>query len=52
MVAALTERLFEGDPSALVHHLIDEGEIDADELARLRKLVASRGGKRRGKRRG
>ncbi len=42
MVSALTERLFAGDPAALVHHLIDEGEIDADELARLRKLLAKR----------
>ncbi len=40
MVSALTERLFAGDPSALVHHLIDEGAIDADELARLRALLA------------
>lgn len=42
MVSALTERLFAGDPTALVHHLIDEGAIDADELARLRALLASR----------
>ncbi len=42
MVAALTDRLFAGDPSALVHHLIDEGEIDADELARLRTLLAKK----------
>ena len=45
MVSALTERLFAGDSTALVHHLIDEGAIDADELARLRKLLAA---KRRG----
>lgn len=45
MVAALTKRLFAGDPSALVHHLIDEGEIDADELTRLRKLLAKKGKK-------
>lgn len=43
MVSALTERLFAGDPTALVHHLIDEGAIDADELARLRALLARRG---------
>ena len=42
MVSALTERLFAGDPAALVHHLIDEGAIDAEELARLRRLVAGR----------
>jgi predicted transcriptional regulator len=42
MVSALTERLFGGDPAALVHHLIDEGAIDAQELARLRALLEER----------
>ena len=42
MVDALTDRLFEGDPAALVHHLIDEGAINAAELERLEKLVASK----------
>ncbi|MDJ0520536.1 MAG: BlaI/MecI/CopY family transcriptional regulator [Planctomycetota bacterium] len=50
MVSALTERLFAGDPSALVHHLIDEGEIDADELTRLRKLLAKKRAKKGGRR--
>lgn len=50
MVDALTERLFEGDPAALVHHLIDEGSIDATELERLEQLVASKT-RRKGKRR-
>jgi len=39
MVSALMDRLFAGDPKALVHHLIDEGRIDAGELARLEKLL-------------
>jgi len=45
LVSQLTERLFAGDPSALVHHLIDEGAIDAEELARLRKRLAHKPGK-------
>lgn len=39
MVSALMDRLFAGDPKALVHHLIDEGRIDAGELARLEQLL-------------
>lgn len=50
MVSALTERLFEGDPAALVNHLIQEGEIDARQLARLKRLL-SRQDERRGGRR-
>lgn len=52
MVSALTERLFEGDPAALVNHLIQEGDIDARQLARLKRLLAAakkprrRGGRR------
>ena len=42
MVADLTQRLFEGDVTALVSHLITEAEIDADELGRLRRLIAAR----------
>jgi len=49
MVDALTERLFEGDSAALVHHLIDEGAIDAAELERLEKRVASRKGRKGGR---
>ena len=40
MVADLTQRLFEGDVSALVSHLLTEQEIDAGELTRLRQLIA------------
>ena len=43
MVAALTERLFAGDPTALVHHLIDEGQIDADGLARIERMLQDDG---------
>jgi len=40
MVGDLIERLFAGDPKALVHHLLDEGELDVAELDDLRKRVA------------
>lgn len=39
MISDLTERLFEGDATALVSHLIHEREFDAEELERLRSLV-------------
>lgn len=42
MVADLTQRLFEGDVSALVSHLIHSEEIDRDELVRLRALIVER----------
>jgi len=42
MVADLTERLFEGDVSALVSHLIRSEEIDRDELVRLRSMIVER----------
>ena len=41
MVAELTRRLFAGDASALVSHLVSEREIDADELERLARRIAS-----------
>ncbi len=40
MVRDLVDRLFEGDSKALVHHLVREGDLDADELERLRHRVA------------
>ncbi len=42
MVRELVDRAFDGDPAALVHHLVREGEIDARELDSLRALVRSR----------
>ena len=42
MVAELTQRLFAGDVGALVGHLLTEQEIDAQELERLRELIARR----------
>ena len=41
MVGELTERLFQGDVTALVSHLIAHHEVDADELTRLKNLIAA-----------
>lgn len=50
MVQELTQRLFRGDFSALVSHLLTEQEIDKKEVARLKSLIALSGAKE--KRRG
>jgi predicted transcriptional regulator len=42
MVSELTERLFEGRAAALVSHLLTEQEIDAGELAELKRLIEAR----------
>jgi len=54
MVADLTDRLFQGDVTALVAHLLEEQEIDRGELDRLQDLIRDRreeprrpGGRRR-----
>ncbi len=49
MVGELVARLFEGDPKALVAHLVSEHEIDAGELRELRQRLAD-GARPRGKR--
>ena len=40
MVGELTRRLFDGRPSALVAHLLDEQGLDADEVRSLEALLA------------
>jgi predicted transcriptional regulator len=40
MVGELTERLFRGEVTALVSHLLAEHEIDAGELERLKSAIA------------
>jgi predicted transcriptional regulator len=42
MVADLTQKLFEGDVTALVSHLLTEQEIDREELVRLRAMIVER----------
>ena len=39
MVSEITDRLFEGDPVALVSHLLAEHEVDARELEELKALI-------------
>lgn len=39
MVGQLTQRLFGGDVTELVSHLLSEHEIDDEELARLKNLI-------------
>jgi BlaI family transcriptional regulator, penicillinase repressor len=39
VVSDLLEHLFAGDPTALVHHLLREAEIDADELDTIKALI-------------
>ncbi len=39
MVGELVDRLFAGDPKALVAHLVSEHEIDAAELGELRRRL-------------
>lgn len=40
MVAELTERLFDGDPAALVSHLITARQFSRADLARVKALIA------------
>jgi predicted transcriptional regulator len=47
MVGELVERLFGGDPKALVAHLVSEHEIEPGELPELRRRVG--GGRKRGR---
>ena len=42
MVSGLADRLFRGDVTALVSHLLTEGEIAAGDLERVKRLIDSR----------
>jgi len=42
MVSDLVERLFGGDPAALVSHLVSEHEVDTAELEALRRRLPPR----------
>ena len=41
MVGELLDRLFAGDPAALVSHLVADHDIDEEEIERLRTLLQS-----------
>lgn len=41
MVGELKERLFRGDVTALVSHLLDEHQVSSAELGRLKALIAA-----------
>ena len=43
MVGEIVDRLFAGDPAALVSHLVSEHEIDRGELASLRRVLRQAG---------
>ncbi len=45
MVSELVGRLFQGDPRALVAHLVSENEIDPEELDELRRKLHRGGGR-------
>jgi len=47
MVSGLIERLFSGDPKALLAHLVSEREVAPGDLAKVEALLA-KGGRRRG----
>ena len=47
MVGTLIDRLFSGDPKALLAHLVSENEVAAGDLAKVQALLA-KGGRRRG----
>jgi BlaI family transcriptional regulator, penicillinase repressor len=42
MVADLVERLFAGNVTELVSHLLDECDVTPDELAKLKQLIRER----------
>ncbi len=42
MVGEIVDRLFAGDPAALVSHLVAENELDPHDLAQLREALAER----------
>ena len=48
MVADLTQRLFSGNVTELVSHLLQDQEIDGEELGRLRALIAQRAAEEEG----
>jgi len=48
MVSGLAERLFQGDVTALVSHLLDETDIAPGDLERVRRLIDQKQRQREG----
>ena len=44
MLARLTDYVFRGDVSALVSHLVEGRDVDPDDVARVKQLLAERSG--------
>ncbi len=42
MVADLVDRLFQGDPSAMINHLLTESSVDETELDAIKALIKAR----------
>jgi len=42
MVGGLLDRLFGGRPSEIICHHLEGGEIDDDELTRVKELISQR----------
>src|SRR5262249_35794850 len=42
MVGDLVDRLFQGDPSAMISHLLTEASVDAADLEYIRELIRAR----------
>jgi BlaI family transcriptional regulator, penicillinase repressor len=42
MVSSLVSTLFRGDPAALVSHLLEESDFDAEDLKKVRKMLTSK----------
>jgi BlaI family transcriptional regulator, penicillinase repressor len=49
MVGTLLQTLFQGDVTAFISHLLDGRDLDADELARLQRLVREKDRSRDGR---
>lgn len=45
MVSGLLSMLFGGRPEALLSHLVEEGELGDDDLARMRAMLKRKGGR-------
>ncbi|MCY1059804.1 BlaI/MecI/CopY family transcriptional regulator [Nannocystis sp. SCPEA4] len=44
MLSRVTDYFFGGDVSALVSHLVEDRDVDPDDVARLKQLLAQRSG--------